>query len=335
MEQFNLSENKKMPLKAIVVFSILVLLLVIVLITMLLVGKNRKKEIENKKEKPASNPIIEVKQNGEEKLDIKVTHSEYLESVSYSWNDDVDTEKSYKTGRTKDYTIPNVEIIGGTNTLTVVAKGVLGGEAIYKNNFTNNKGKDIGKPQINLSLEKKGKNIKVTVKDNDALSKVSYRWNDEEEHEIELQEERQSEVSFNIKIIAGKNILHVVAEDNTGNVTTVRKQYDGIEAPVLSFNATSDGKAVILTATHPKGIKSIEYKLNGESFSSGEIKDTFSTVARTKILLTEENNEIEAKATSNDGVTCHPEIRTIKLQKREEVDDFGDRVTKENNENNN
>lgn len=332
MEQFNLGENKKMPLKAIVVFSVLVLVLTIVLVSLLIAGKNKKKQLESKKEKPASNPIIEVKTNGEDKLDIKVTHSEYLESVVYSWNDDVDTEKLYKTGRTKDYTIPNVEIIGGTNTLTVIAKGILGGEAIYKNDFTNNKGKDVGKPEIKLSLEKKGKNIKVVVKDNDALSKVSYKWNDEEEHEIELQEDRQSEVSFNIKIIAGKNILHIFAKDNTGNITTVRKEYDGIEAPVLSFNATPDGKAVILTATHPKGIKSIEYKLNGESFSSGEIKDTLSTVARTKIVLTEENNEIEAKATSNDGVTCHPEIRTIKLQKRQEVDDFGDRVTKENND---
>lgn len=332
MDQFNLGENKKIPLKAIVVFSALVLVLTIVLVSLLIAGKNKKKQLESKKEKPASNPIIEVKTNGEDKLDIKVTHSEYLESVAYSWNDDVDTEKLYKTGRTKDYTIPNVDIIGGTNTLTVIAKGVLGGEAIYKNDFTNNKGKDVGKPEIKLSLEKKGKNIKVVVKDNDALSKVSYKWNDEEEHEIELQEDRQSEVSFNIKIIAGKNILHIFAKDNTGNITTVRKEYDGIEAPVLSFNATPDGKAVILTATHPKGIKSIEYKLNGESFSSGEIKDTLSTVARTKIVLTEENNEIEAKATSNDGVTCHPEIRTIKLQKRQEVDDFGDRVTKENND---
>lgn len=332
MDQFNLGENKKIPLKAIVVFSALVLVLTIVLVSLLIAGKNKKKQLESKKEKPASNPIIEVKTNGEDKLDIKVTHSEYLESVVYSWNDDVDTEKLYKTGRTKDYTIPNVDIIGGTNTLTVIAKGVLGGEAIYKNDFTNNKGKDVGKPEIKLSLEKKGKNIKVVVKDNDALSKVSYKWNDEEEHEIELQEDRQSEVSFNIKIIAGKNILHIFAKDNTGNITTVRKEYDGIEAPVLSFNATPDGKAVILTATHPKGIKSIEYKLNGESFSSGEIKDTLSTVARTKIVLTEENNEIEAKATSNDGVTCHPEIRTIKLQKRQEVDDFGDRVTKENND---
>ena len=328
MDQFNLGENKKIPLKAIVVFSALVLVLTIVLVSLLIAGKNKKKQLESKKEKPASNPIIEVKTNGEDKLDIKVTHSEYLESVVYSWNDDVDTEKLYKTGRTKDYTIPNVEIIGGTNTLTVIAKGILGGEAIYKNDFTNNKGKDVGKPEIKLSLEKKGKNIKVVVKDNDTLSKVSYKWNDEEEHEIELQEDRQSEVSFNIKIIAGKNILHIFAKDNTGNITTVRKEYDGIEAPVLSFNATPDGKAVILTATHPKGIKSIEYKLNGESFSSGEIKDTLSTVARTKIVLTEENNEIEAKATSNDGVTCHPEIRTIKLQKRQEVDDFGDRVTK-------
>ena len=332
MDQFNLGENKKIPLKAIVVFSALVLVLTIVLVSLLIAGKNKKKQLESKKEKPASNPIIEVKTNGEDKLDIKVTHSEYLESVVYSWNDDVDTEKLYKTGRTKDYTIPNVEIIGGTNTLTVIAKGILGGEAIYKNDFTNNKGKDVGKPEIKLSLEKKGKNIKVVVKDNDTLSKVSYKWNDEEEHEIELQEDRQSEVSFNIKIIAGKNILHIFAKDNTGNITTVRKEYDGIEAPVLSFNATPDGKAVILTATHPKGIKSIEYKLNGESFSSGEIKDTLSTVARTKIVLTEENNEIEAKATSNDGVTCHPEIRTIKLQKRQEVDDFGDRVTKENND---
>lgn len=332
MDQFNLGENKKIPLKAIVVFSALVLVLTIVLVSLLIAGKNKKKQLESKKEKPASNPIIEVKTNGEDKLDIKVTHSEYLESVVYSWNDDVDTEKLYKTGRTKDYTIPNVEIIGGTNTLTVIAKGILGGEAIYKNDFTNNKGKDVGKPEIKLSLEKKGKNIKVVVKDNDALSKVSYKWNEEEEHEIELQEDRQSEVSFNIKIIAGKNILHIFAKDNTGNITTVRKEYDGIEAPVLSFNATPDGKAVILTATHPKGIKSIEYKLNGESFSSGEIKDTLSTVARTKIVLTEENNEIEAKATSNDGVTCHPEIRTIKLQKRQEVDDFGDRVTKENND---
>lgn len=332
MDQFNLGENKKIPLKAIVVFSALVLVLTIVLVSLLIAGKNKKKQLESKKEKPASNPIIEVKTNGEDKLDIKVTHSEYLESVVYSWNDDVDTEKLYKTGRTKDYTIPNVDIIGGTNTLTVIAKGVLGGEAIYKNDFTNNKGKDVGKPEIKLSLEKKGKNIKVVVKDNDALSKVSYKWNEEEEHEIELQEDRQSEVSFNIKIIAGKNILHIFAKDNTGNITTVRKEYDGIEAPVLSFNATPDGKAVILTATHPKGIKSIEYKLNGESFSSGEIKDTLSTVARTKIVLTEENNEIEAKATSNDGVTCHPEIRTIKLQKRQEVDDFGDRVTKENND---
>ncbi len=332
MDQFNLGENKKIPLKAIVVFSALVLVLTIVLVSLLIAGKNKKKQLESKKEKPASNPIIEVKTNDEDKLDIKVTHSEYLESVVYSWNDDVDTEKLYKTGRTKDYTIPNVEIIGGTNTLTVIAKGILGGEAIYKNDFTNNKGKDVGEPEIKLSLEKKGKNIKVVVKDNDALSKVSYKWNDEEEHEIELQEDRQSEVSFNIKIIAGKNILHIFAKDNTGNITTVRKEYDGIEAPVLSFNATSDGKAVILTATHPKGIRSIEYKLNGESFSSGEIKDTLSTVARTKIVLTEENNEIEAKATSNDGVTCHPEIRTIKLQKRQEVDDFGDRVTKENND---
>lgn len=333
--QENMFPNGKMffSVKPLIIFAIVLIILIIGSILIFgKIKKNRKEEKIKKSKIAASDPIITVKSNDNNaKLEIKVEHTEYLKTIAYSWNDDPGTEKSVSTGRNKEYTVKDVEIPLGTNTLTVVAKDENGTEGKYKNEFTNNLGKDIGKPEISFSLEKKGKNIKVNVKDNESLQKVVYRWNDEEEHEIELQEEQQTEVSFNVKIIPGKNMFYVIAKDKNGNESKRQREYEGIEAPTINFSAAPDGKSVILKVYHPLGVKSIEYKLNGEEFKSDEIQDGLTTVTVT-IKLTKENNEIEAKATSADGVTSHPEVRSIKMPKREEIDDFGERVKSQEKE---
>lgn len=324
--------SKKIKFSIKPIYFFIVILIILIIGSILIFGKIRKNKDEekiNKSKLAASDPIITVKENTENgKLDINVEHTENLQTISYSWNDDPETEKTVDAGRNKKYVIEGVDIPLGTNTLTVVAKDENGTEGKYKNEFTNNLGQDIGSPKITLSLEKRGKNIKVNVKDNESLKKVYYKWNDEDIHEIELQEKGQNEVAFNVKIIPGRNTFHVFAEDNNGNKTNKERDYEGIEAPTLNFSAAPDGKTVILKVFHPIGIKSIEYKLNGEEFKSDEIPTGLTTV-EVKIKLTKENNEIEAKATSTDGVTSHPEIRSVKMPKREEIDDFGERVKKE------
>lgn len=332
----NGNNNKKINKKVIKPVIILVILLIVILTLGTLIyfkikDQNIKKKIENNK-KAASDPIILVNSNKENtKLTLKVEHTDKLSKIVYAWNEDSTTEHVINNIMNKEYEINNIDIPLGTNTFYVIATDENGVEGKYKNEFTNNLGEDIGKPKINLTLEKRGKNIKVNVKDNNALKKVTYRWNDDKEHSVELQGESQSEVSFNVKIIPGKNKFKVYAEDSNGNITTRERDYEGIEAPTLNFTASTDGKAVILKVFHPLGVKSIEYKLNGEIFRSDDIKGNLTTVEVT-INLTKENNEIEAKATSVDGVTSHPEVRSIKMREREEVDLFGERVTKDKEE---
>lgn len=327
----NMRNKGKKPNAKLILFgggTLIILILILILVFSIIKNKQTKSKIEKSK-KAASEPIIKVIADKDNtKITIEVEHTEKLKNISYAWEEDPKTEKTVDAGRNETFTINNVDIPLGTNTLSVIVTDENGTQAKYKNKFTNNLGEDIGSPKITFSLEKRGKNIKVNVKDNNVLKKVTYKWNDDEEHNVELQEDSQSEVSFNVKILPGKNTFYVMAEDTNGNVSKKERKYEGIEAPTLNFTATPDGKAVILKVFHPLGVKSIEYKLNGEIFRSDDIKGNLTTVEVT-INLSKENNEIEATATSVDGVTSHPEIRSVKMRKREEVDQFGERKEKE------
>lgn len=327
----NVGNKGKKPNSKLILFgggTLIVLILIMVLVFAIVKNKQTKSKIEKSK-KAATEPIIKVIANKENtKLTIEVEHTEKLKNISYAWEEDPKTEKTVDAGRNETFTINNVDIPLGTNTLSIIARDENGTQAKYKNKFTNNLGEDIGSPKITFSLEKRGKNIKVNVKDNNVLKKVTYKWNDDKEHNVELQEDSQSEVSFNVKIFPGKNTFYVTAEDTNGNISKKERKYEGIEAPTLNFAATPDGKSVILKVFHPLGVKSIEYKLNGEIFRSDDIKGNLTTVEVT-INLSKENNEIEATATSVDGVTAHPEVRSVKMRKREEVDEFGERKEKD------
>lgn len=206
--------------------------------------KGTTKEITNTK------PEIRFEQTTETELSLKIKHDKELVTVTYQWNEEEATQvptNGKKEVETK------IQIPTGSNTLKVHAVDIKGEEAEYVKQY------DI-EGDININIEPEGNNLKITANGINQLQYMTYRWDEEDETRIDIE---NNSIEETIEIPKGLHTLTVIVVDVNNQTETKEQEVNGVTKPKLEV--TTDGSDnFIIKASDEQGIKKIEFIINEE-----------------------------------------------------------------------
>lgn len=154
------------------------------------------------------------------------------------------------------------------------------------------------KPQVEINRNDDNNTIEINVKHIRGITKIAYKWNDEEQKVIE--ENNQKNISETIDLPGGENKLTVTITEENGESVTYEKQYKAGNIPVIKLEAVSNG--VQLTSTSEAKISYILYSWDDGEEQKIEVANTsYEGIINApkgehllKITVVDENN-MEAK----------------------------------------
>lgn len=193
-------------------------------------------------------PTINIEEPSETEVIVKVEHTKELAKFAYYWNDEetIETECNGKKNIEQTITIPN-----GTNTLNVFVTDVNGQETKYEKTYTLE-----GDITIDFTVE--GNNIKISAEGKENLSYLTYRWDEEEETKVDIND---ISIEQKIEIPKGLHKLTVIAVDVNNESSTKTQEINGVTRPKVEV--TTDGSDnFIIHATDEQGLQKIEFIIN-------------------------------------------------------------------------
>ena len=295
--------NKKSKI-AIKIFAFILIILAIGIGAYALITINKNNEQKAKQIAEQKQIVINVTQQDETKIDIKVEAINQIQKVAYSWNEDISTEKVIQGEGRNSIEEKGIEIPKGKNTLRVSVEDVRSTKENIVKEFTNENGKDITKPQI--TIEVKNGNIEITATDDTQMATLKYNWDGEEVKTTNLEKNSQNkkEIKVNITPKQGQALLKVTAIDAAGNEQKEQKDFNGVKAPEINAEQTADEKNILIYVTHDVGIQKVEYAINSKVYvkehRDGETDNKKWTISQE---LNMGENTIEIKATSVEGIS--------------------------------
>ena len=193
-------------------------------------------------------PTIYVQETSGTEITLQVSHNKALEKVTYKWNNEDETEIN---SNGKKQVTQQIQIPTGKNTLTVYAKDINGQETSYQKQYTI-------QGDIDIELEVDGANLKINATGKEELSYLTYRWDEEEETKIDINDTQTEQT---IEIPKGQHTLTVVAVDVNNKTETKEQEVKGVTKPKVEV--TTDGEAnFVIKASDEEGIKKVEFIIN-------------------------------------------------------------------------
>ena len=228
------------------------------------------------KTKPTINITQETPESSE--LLLKVSHNKSLSKVTYSWNNEEATEIECDGKKSIEQ---KIEIPSGTNTLTIIATDINGLESKAERQYSI-------KGNIEINIENVDPKIKITASGNEELSYMTYRWDEEEEVRIDIND---TQIEQLIDVPAGQHTLTVIVVDINNKTETKEQEVMGAKKPELKV--TTDGSDnFVITASDEQGIKKIEFIINETEKNKIDLD---------KVLPLEQRKTFEYKYPLHDG----------------------------------
>lgn len=235
-------------------------------------------------------PTINVVENGNS-LELTVSHSRELVSVTYRWNNEEETEIQTNGNREVSQTI---DIPSGTNTLNIYARDINGQEVRYEQNYTIQ-----GDITIEFSVETDG--LKISTSGKDELSYMTYRWDEEEETRVDI---NNTSFEQTIEIPKGQHTLTVVVVDVNNKTETKEQEVKGVTKPTINISLDQENGELgfLVTVTDEEGLRRIEFTLNEEERYKQEFDDNTKEFTY-KFPIKEGENKILVTAYDINDVT--------------------------------
>lgn len=199
----------------------------------------------NKKE--INKPTIFVENVSETEITLKVSHDKELTKVTYSWTGKGLNEIDCKGKKSIE---EKIAIPSGTNTLTIYASDIDGQEISYQKAYTL-------ESEIEINFEVDGNSIKVIAEGENELSYMTYRWDEEEETRIDINDMK---IEQNVNIPVGEHTLTVIVVDSNNQTSTKEQKVKGVTKPKLEV--TTDGENFIIKASDGQGLEKVEFIIN-------------------------------------------------------------------------
>ncbi len=205
------------------------------------------------------------------------------------------TEKG--TGQ-NNMTVSNIGIPKGSSTLYVnVRMAGNAPSAEYIQYYQTDVGVDKIAPVINVKLQ--GKKLIVTAKDETEIGYLTYSINDGTEQEVKNVESDGKTIKCEIELdeTQEEEVVKICAVDKSKNSAIYSKPYTVyVGVPKISFWAEDDYSKIYAKATYSKGIKKIEYSLNGETKTEEYDNPSEHKEVVIEIPTVEGNNQVIVKA---------------------------------------
>ena len=248
-------------------------------------------------------PVITLEVTNEKKVRVTATDETELSYVTYRWNDEVETEVPVSDNKNKIEF--DIDINKGTHDLTV--------SAVDKNNNTTTEMKSfagVTKPEVKITVSADKKSIDVYCSHENGIKQIKLNINNQD-YDVGIPEDKPKEVSFNVGLPTGNNLVKVTAISVEETETIVEENVTAAEDEILiSIEKPDDvlDKAII-TAKCDAGIKEIKLNVNDIDYNLA-IDATDPKELSFELPLVEGNNKITFTVISVNG-TEKQEVKEI------------------------
>lgn len=217
----------------------------------LMVGAGTYAIYKNQSEQEEQNlePTISIENKTDTTILLKVMHKKNIVKVVYSWNDG---EENVINGNNGKYVEKQIDIPAGKNTLHILVQDETGKEITYEKQYELESG---------INFEVSGDKIRITYQGNKIISYMTYRWDDEEEKTIEIND---TNIDQEIDALKGLHTLTVVTVDENNDTDTKVQKINGVSKPDLIIDIDSELKHFIIKASDEEKLSKIEFTLNYE-----------------------------------------------------------------------
>ena len=228
---------------------------------------------------------------------LKVSSETGINKVTYQWNDEQEVTLKGNGGK---YIEQKIQIPNGTNNLNISAIDTQGNENTYTKQYKINS-------KINLGATNEGK-IKVTYSGDVEISYMTYRWDDQEETKVDIND---TEIDYDIETLSGRHKLTVVVVDVNNTTETKVQETNGISVPKIEISLNEEETAYIIKVTDEIELKEVivtldedENKQYGQKVSGKEFQF--------EIALREGENRMKVEVTNSDDQKTEKMVKFLK-----------------------
>ena len=192
-------------------------------------------------------PSISIEEKSEDTILLKVVHNKNISKLEYRWNDE---ESTVTNGNNGKYIEKEIKVPSGNNTLHVLIVDVDGNEIPYEKQYER---------ESNINFEVSGNKIRITYEGNNKITYMTYRWDEEEEKTIQIND---TTIDKQIEAIKGLHTLTVVVVDEYNNTDTKKQKINGVSKPKVSITLSDDEQHFVIRASDDEKLSTVQFKLN-------------------------------------------------------------------------
>ncbi len=284
--------NGSIETKSIIKFFAIAILIFAAIVIGIVIYSMTKNENKNNLIKPT----ISIENKTDTTILLKVTHQTNISKVEFGWNDE---EKTEIQGNSRRYIEQEIKIPTGNNTLHVTAQDEQGQEISYEKKY---------EIESNIKFEVIGNKIKITYEAETEISYMTYRWDEEEETKIEVDD---TKLEQEIDAQRGLHTLTVVVVDKDNNTEMREQKINGVEKPEVKLGVDGEKEHFIITASDTKGLEKVEIRINQDDNQKYKLdllgKTELDYVVPVEFIDGE--NFIEVTIYNIDGVTAEAKAK--------------------------
>ena len=239
-------------------------------------------------------PTISIENKTENTIILKVTHKKNIARIEYWWNSQ---DRDIVNGNNGKYLEKEINIPSGKNTLHVLIVDEDGKEMTYEKQY---------ELESNIHLEVSGNKIKITYEGNTTISYMTYRWDEEEEKTIEIND---TNIDEEIEAIKGLHTLTVIVVDENNNTDTKQQKINGVSKPKVTVSVDEQQEHFVIQASDDEKLSKIEFRLNQDEEQEFELNleemdlKELRYVLPSELQLSEGENVIEVTVYNSNGVS--------------------------------
>lgn len=298
-------KEKKVNTNPIAISSILKFFAIAMLIFgMFTIGTGAYAVFKNQSDQQEQNlePSISIEDKDEETILLKVVHKKNIAKLEYRWNDE---ESTVVNGNNGKYIEKQIKVPSGKNTLHVLVVDEDGKEIPYEKQYER---------ESKINFEVSGNKIKITYEGDKKVSYMTYRWDEEEEKTIQIND---TKIEQEIDAIKGLHTLTVIVVDEDNNTDTKVQKINGVSKPKITVAVDDAKQHFVIKASDDEKITTIVFRLNQDDNQYYTLNIADMNYNEIQYILPMElqsgENTIEVTIKNASGVT--EESGIIKYQK--------------------
>ena len=239
-------------------------------------------------------PTISIENKTDNTIMLKITHKANIDRVEYNWNNN---EKIVVRGNNGKYLEKEISIPSGKNTLHVLVVDEDGREMTYEKQY---------EIESKINLEVSGNKIRIIYEGDKTISYMTYRWDEDEEKTIQIND---TSIDEEIDAIKGLHTLTVIVVDQDNNTDTKQQKINGVSKPKVDVGIDGQKEHFVIQASDEEKLSKIKFVLNEDedqtfvlNLEEKDLKELQYTLPDS-LKLKQGENTIEVTVYNSNGVS--------------------------------